>query len=238
MAIFIMINQTTANAQFTFSNIQFWAGTGSDSAMLVVDFKDGTNDSSYAWGVLFNGSTTGLNMLSEVASADIDFSISVILMGTFLDEIIYYSHSGLGGKWKTWSRTNTSAWSENFNISASVSNGDWYGCVYSVTSIAPGEPIAAPGNTSGINTHPSDNKALVIYPNPTTSNISIDFPSIFKGENVRLNITDITGGTMIRKIVAPDRNVLVSLEEFAPGIYIIELKNNNQSFFTRAVKTN
>ncbi|MEO7080810.1 MAG: hypothetical protein ABIY71_04745, partial [Flavobacteriales bacterium] len=67
---------TAAHAQFDFSHVQYWVGAGADSSVLVVDFQDGTDDASYAWGWLHNGGT-GEDMLNAIAAADVNFSIDL-----------------------------------------------------------------------------------------------------------------------------------------------------------------
>lgn len=60
-----------ASAQsFDFSNIQFWIGTGTNQAALVIDWKDGKTPESLAWGYRWNGSATGFDMLQAVDAAD------------------------------------------------------------------------------------------------------------------------------------------------------------------------
>jgi hypothetical protein len=50
-------------------DIQNWTGTGSNRAGLVVQWNDGTNPTSLAWGYRWNGSATGIDMLQAIAGS-------------------------------------------------------------------------------------------------------------------------------------------------------------------------
>ena len=75
------------SAQFSFSEVQFWIGSGTDSTLLVIDFNDGTTDSSYAWGYAYSGNETGEDLLNAVAVADANLSIAAA--GGFLNDVIF-----------------------------------------------------------------------------------------------------------------------------------------------------
>lgn len=138
-----------AKAQFDFNYLQYFVGSGSDTAMLVVDFKDGSpyaTDSSYAWGFLFNDSTTGEDILNAIAAADVNFSVNI--SGGFLNDVIYNNHSGLGGQpdyWSTWSGTDLTSLTMNAGIGTTVYPNDLFAMSYTDFNPAatPGEPIAA-----------------------------------------------------------------------------------------------
>ena len=138
-----------AKAQFDFPAIQYYVGSGSDTALLVVDFKDGSayaTDSSYAWGYLFNDSTTGEAILNAVAAADVNFSVNIA--GGFLSDVFYNNHAGVGGQpdyWSTWSGTDRASLATNMGIGTTVYPNDWFAMSYTDFNPAalPGEPIAA-----------------------------------------------------------------------------------------------
>ncbi len=56
------------DASLPFSDILFWVGSGSDSAEFIVNFAQ--PDTAFAWGFLFNGSTTAQEMVNAIAAAD------------------------------------------------------------------------------------------------------------------------------------------------------------------------
>lgn len=56
------------DATIAFSDILYWVGSGSDSAALIVNYAQ--PDTAFAWGFLFNGTTTAQAMLDSIAAAD------------------------------------------------------------------------------------------------------------------------------------------------------------------------
>jgi hypothetical protein len=56
------------DASLPFSEILYWVGTGTDSAEFIVNFAN--PDTAFAWGYLFNGSTTAQAMVDAIAAAD------------------------------------------------------------------------------------------------------------------------------------------------------------------------
>lgn len=142
-----LLMSVKANAQFILSDVKFWVGTGTDTSLLVVDFQDGTFDTSYAWGYLHNGSATAEDMLNAIDAADVNLSVAI--GGGFLNDISYGSHAGIGGAsdfyWGTWSGTNIATLASNTGITETLSNGDWFACSYTDfnPAILPGEPIPA-----------------------------------------------------------------------------------------------
>ena len=131
--------------QFSFSDVEYWIGSGEDSTIFVVDFKDATWDSSYAFGYLHDGAT-GEQMLNDIAAADENFSVDI--SGGFLNDIEYGSHAGIGGDpnyWGTWSGTSLESLEMNSGLGTQLENGAWFGCSYTDfdPALAPGGPIPA-----------------------------------------------------------------------------------------------
>ena len=58
----------TVDASIDFNDILFWVGSGSDSAAFIVNFAQ--PDTAFAWGYLFNGTTTAQTMIDAIAAAD------------------------------------------------------------------------------------------------------------------------------------------------------------------------
>ncbi|MFW5697574.1 MAG: PEP-CTERM sorting domain-containing protein [Fimbriimonadaceae bacterium] len=55
---------------FTFSDIHFWVGQGENEAALVIDWNDGIEPQSLAWGYRWDGEATGEDMVFAVMQAD------------------------------------------------------------------------------------------------------------------------------------------------------------------------
>ncbi len=51
-------------------DIAFWAGTGANRAALVIDWQDAQAPQSLLWGFRWDGTATGLDMLTAVIQAD------------------------------------------------------------------------------------------------------------------------------------------------------------------------
>ena len=56
------------DASLPFSDILYWVGSGPDSAEFIVSFAQ--PDTAFAWGYLFNGSTTAQAMVDAIAAED------------------------------------------------------------------------------------------------------------------------------------------------------------------------
>ena len=147
--VFLLLVSQIIFAQFTAQDVKFFVGTGNQTAYLVVDFKDGTEDRSYAWGYRFNAADEPavLDILTAVQSAEPAFTIDQT--GGFLNDINYNTHSGEGANpdyWSTWQGDSSTTFAMNGGIGEEVENGMWYGCSYGFsnpTAEAPVTPIAA-----------------------------------------------------------------------------------------------
>ena len=158
---------------FTADDVDFWVGTGTNSAILVIDFLDGSANSSYAWGFRFNGSTTGEAMLNAIDAADAD--LATVWSGGFLSDITYHDHAGVGGDpdyWGTWSATDIADWTSNLGAATAVHDGELFGCSYMNFDpmIAPGTPVAATMPTA---VEEVSAMSLSIYPQPATDVIHV-----------------------------------------------------------------
>lgn len=125
---------------------QFWLGTGNDTCYLVIDFKNGTSDSSYFWGYRFSAGETGEDLLLAVAAADPNLSLD--MAGGFLNDVVYHRHEGLGGQpnyWSTWSGVDTASLVMNAGLATALVGGEWFALSYTDfnPALKPGWPIAA-----------------------------------------------------------------------------------------------
>jgi hypothetical protein len=66
----LLVALPTAAGAFTFADIQFWVGSGSNQAGLVIDWYDGKDPVSLAWGFRWDGVATGRTMLDAIKAAD------------------------------------------------------------------------------------------------------------------------------------------------------------------------
>ncbi|WP_418122280.1 DUF5074 domain-containing protein [Chryseobacterium sp. PTM-20240506] len=71
----------TTTTVTSFSDIQYWVGTGSKKAAFVVQWNDGKNPDALVWGFKWDGNATGEDMLKAIAKADHRF-YSLLYQGT------------------------------------------------------------------------------------------------------------------------------------------------------------
>jgi len=67
----------------TFDDIQFWAGSGTNQAALVIDWNDGKSAESLLWGYRWNGAASGIDMFLAVVNADARLFANVGPIGPF-----------------------------------------------------------------------------------------------------------------------------------------------------------
>jgi hypothetical protein len=70
----------------SFSDIEYWVGTGANQAGLVIDFHDGTSQQAFVWGFRWDGAATGFDMLTAVDTASVELSIT---SPSFVVEVSY-----------------------------------------------------------------------------------------------------------------------------------------------------
>ena len=77
----------------SFSDIQFWVGSGQNESALVIDWNDGVSPESLVWGYRWDGVKTGADMLLAVDAADARLSVdgSVSGYGLYVRGISYDS---------------------------------------------------------------------------------------------------------------------------------------------------
>jgi hypothetical protein len=200
--------------QMTQSDLVYYVGAGPDTAVVVVDFLDGTADSSYAWGYLFDASNnlTGGDALQEIAADESNLTLDI---GGFLNDITFNAHTGIGGSpnyWGTWSRTSLTSWSSNSGIGEVLANGDWFGCSYTDfgPAIEPGDSYPAYASKW----FAADDVDYWVGSGADTAIMVIDFVDDVYGEQVSYawgylfeGTTD--GATMMADISANDANLAV-----------------------------
>lgn len=141
----------TVTSQITTSDVVAYVGAGESTCYFVVDFKDGTVDRSYVWGVRFTPSSTmtGAAMLNAVTVDEPMFEYTTSFGGQFLDTIIYNTHTGIPGDyWSLWASVAGPSpnWTSAGWMASPLVDGKWYGASYGFsnpTSEAPFNPIPA-----------------------------------------------------------------------------------------------
>lgn len=62
--------QLRADKSFTFDDIKFWVGSGSNQAAMVIEWHDGKTPDALVWGYRWNGEASGHDMIVAIAKAD------------------------------------------------------------------------------------------------------------------------------------------------------------------------
>jgi len=82
----------------SFSNVQYWTGSGTNSAALVLEFDNSATPASIAWGYRWNGSATASSMLFALAGTITGTSAPSPLLGSDSRLAVDVSFfSGFGG---------------------------------------------------------------------------------------------------------------------------------------------
>jgi hypothetical protein len=89
---------------------------------------------------------------------------------------------------------------------------------------APNNIIAACGCTATTGTRElKQAESFVIYPNPATENITIDYKSVTK--NINIEIYDVTGRLVKRSSFNTETIHIVSVKELTDGLYMIKIQD-------------
>jgi hypothetical protein len=70
-AFAIFASASLAHAAFTFNDVQYWVGTGTNRAALAIDWSDGSpTPTALVWGYRWDGAATGRDLLTAIVAAD------------------------------------------------------------------------------------------------------------------------------------------------------------------------
>ena len=161
------------------SDIQYWIGTGSNEAILVVSWDEASPAQSLAWGYRWNGSITAADMLTAIDNADTRLSITGVSSG-FIDEISYSDATYNLSTELWWCYTVNGSYASGVSSQA-ISNGDVMefsdGCAFTATTAT---PVPEPnGSTGGGN---DDDNDTILLADATISADSIIY-WIGQGDN-------------------------------------------------------
>ena len=131
-------------AQQPATALAFHVGEGDQTAYFVADFKDGTDDRSYIWGIRFsaNDAPTGIEMLQLIADAEPQFSFEQ--SSGFLDQIAFNAHDSYLQDydfWSLWVAPAGQSWQMAGWMSNEILAGNWYGASYGWSNPTVEEPV-------------------------------------------------------------------------------------------------
>lgn len=61
---------SSGDANFSMDDIKFWVGSGSNKAVLVIEWHDGKTPDALVWGYKWDGNATGFDMIKAIVNAD------------------------------------------------------------------------------------------------------------------------------------------------------------------------
>jgi hypothetical protein len=81
---------------------------------------------------------------------------------------------------------------------------------------------------------PSENKELIIFPNPVATELSIVIPE-WKGNPATIKIFNLQGKEVLNKTVM-DNPICLPMKSYASGTYFVELKSNGKIYHQTIIK--
>jgi len=227
--IAVLVSAISFSQILQFEQILNWSGTGSNQAMLIIDFNDSTANECYAFGYRFDGQKTAEEMIIAISNENPDLDASIFT--GFLSDITYFNHAGIGGSpyyWGTFTEVNNQ-WVSNLGIVEQISNLMVFGCSYTDWDTSTWEPLSVPENPipapAVTNIQKFQKFTAQIFPNPSS-----DFLNISSELNIDLiEIFSLNGNKVFSKSVSSNQTT-INISEFSNGNYLIVIKSENNSF--------
>ena len=233
-------------ATIAFSDILFWVGTGSNEAVMAVNWAD----TALAWGYRWDGTATVADMMNHIAAADPRFSFT----GTGMVSDINYIDTAAGmttplgitpGNW--WGSTNNGVM--DMGMAQTLSNGDlekwadsstgilvdsvwvdeWGGYwnyiyVYPMTIY----PVTVPDTTTiqdGIDNH--EMPQVFAYPNPCNGTLYIINENAERVELYNVN------GQLLEMVNSGDTHITLNMQAYPAGLYMLKVGNGVQKILKK-----
>jgi hypothetical protein len=231
-ALLLTINAFSQDIEF--DQILNWTGSGSNVAILVVDFNDGAED-CFAFGFRFEGAKTADDMLNDIALAISNFSVNT--SGGFLQDLSFEMHNGTGGSpfyWMTFVH-NGSQWEMNWDgIDEVLTDSMYFAASYTDVDSSftplnlPENPIPAPVDAS---VNEFSVPLVQVFPNPVTDELRF----VSDDRILLIEISDISG-----KLILTESNdqsfICLNISILPAGLYMIRINCQSGVYATRFVK--
>ena len=100
----------SATINFSASDIQYWVGTGSNQAVVVIAWDDYTTPTAYAWGVRWNDNVSALDLVDSIQAYDSRFhngSTATVASATYTENGVTLTSENdfwcytVNGQWAT-----------------------------------------------------------------------------------------------------------------------------------------
>lgn len=201
---------------FTADDVMVWAGEGSDSALVVIDFHGTGSADAFAWGVLFNDSITGEGMLEALVA--VDPRVAYATASGFLNDITFGDHAGLGGDpdyWSTWSGTNMGDIDMNMGIGTYVHDRGLFAFSYTDfnPALRPRYPVAADRSTAVV---ARSQQAMQVWPQPATDILNVRLGSTGTEPFTVFNL----GGARMQQGFLSAGQAVLDVSAWPAGMYV------------------
>ena len=154
-AALIAVCAGTASAQGFTPLLTATAGTGSEETFLTVDFKDGSQNDSFAFGYKYDGVKTGTDLLNAFAPDGL--MTQYIYNGRAVNGFTFGTHTEAGfaatGYWAYYKGPDGQNWTySSVGVTAPLTNGAWDGWSWAPqgNAVPPITPAAVPEASSAV----------------------------------------------------------------------------------------
>lgn len=154
-AVLVIAGVSAAHAQTFTPLLTQTVGTGSEEAFLTVDFKDGSQNDSFAFGYKYDGVKTGTDLLNAFAPDGL--MTQYIYSGRAVNGFTFGGHTEAGfaatGYWAYYKGTDAQNWAySSVGVTAPLTNGAWDGWAWAPQSnaVPPITPAAVPEASSAV----------------------------------------------------------------------------------------
>jgi hypothetical protein len=243
-----VLGTQTLNAGGTFSET-FTSSTGCDSIVTLnltlnttatgTDTRTECNSFTWINGTTYtaNNNTATFNIVGGAANGcdslvTLNLTINSVsnIATTLAGATISATNAGATYQWLDCNNNNAEIANETNQSFTATVNGSYAveltqnGCVDTTACIT----IASVGIVEN-----SFGDDMVVYPNPTNGNFSIDLGAIY--ENTQITITDISGRLIVSKNMTASQVLNLTIEEPA-GIYFVTVQSENKKAVIHLVK--
>jgi hypothetical protein len=243
-----VLGTQTLNAGGTFSET-FTSSTGCDSIVTLnltlnatatgTDTRTECNSFTWINGTTYtaNNNTATFNIVGGAATGcdslvTLNLTINSVsnIATTLAGATITATNTGATYQWLDCNNNNAEIANETNQSFTATVNGSYAveltqnGCVDTTACIT----IASVGIVEN-----SFGDDMVVYPNPTNGNFSIDLGAIY--ENTQITITDISGRLIVSKNMTASQVLNLTIEEPA-GIYFVTVQSENKKAVIHLVK--
>ncbi|MBQ8704452.1 MAG: T9SS type A sorting domain-containing protein [Bacteroidales bacterium] len=143
----------SATINFSASDIQYWVGTGSNQAVVVIAWDDYTTPTAYAWGVRWNGSVSALDLIDSIQAYDSRFhngSTATVASATYTENGVTLTSDN-----DYWCYTVNGQWATVGYTGYTMSNGDIMeisgSCMFTMTTaVAATDPNPTPAEPTPV----------------------------------------------------------------------------------------